>query len=35
MVGRYVPNLLNDCKQNIICEAAHKVGDSEFGLQKT
>lgn len=33
MVSRYVPNLLNDCKQkNIICEASHRGGESEFGL---
>lgn len=32
MVSRYVPNLLNDCRQeNIIHEASHEVGNSEHG----
>lgn len=33
MGSRYVPNLLNDCKQeNGIHEALQKVGNSEFSL---
>lgn len=36
MVSRYVPNLLNDCGQeNVVHEASHKVGNSEFGLLET
>lgn len=32
MVSRYVPNLLNDCKQGSIKREASHKGDSESGL---